>query len=47
MWFNIVGLLVTFVCSMIAAPLAVKAQAPTPRPWVGNSTRLRAAESVH
>jgi putative tryptophan/tyrosine transport system substrate-binding protein len=35
MWLNIVGLLVTFVFSMIAAPLAVKAQAPTKIPRVG------------
>src|SRR5712692_2596044 len=35
MWLNIVGLLVPFVFSMIAAPLAVKAQPPTKIPRVG------------
>jgi putative ABC transport system substrate-binding protein len=35
MWLNIVGLLMTFVFSIIAAPLAVKAQSPTKIPRVG------------
>jgi hypothetical protein len=35
MWLHIVWLLVTCVCSIIAAPLAVKAQAPTKIPRVG------------